>query len=39
MKIYSKWLMLPENVKTVVVSGLVAMAWSLAVVLSISLII
>jgi hypothetical protein len=39
MKIYSRWLMLPENVKTAVVSGLVALAWSLAVVLSISLII
>jgi hypothetical protein len=39
MKIYTRWVMLPENVKTAVVSGLVALAWSLAVVLSISLII
>jgi hypothetical protein len=39
MKIYTRWLMLPENVKTAAVSGLVALAWSLAVVLLISVII
>jgi hypothetical protein len=39
MKIYTRWVMLPENVKTAVVSGLVALAWSLTIVLSIGLIV